>query len=116
MFFMENRRQASRLLRDEDVRVKIISAPAQPELIGSGIESETIDVSATGLRLLLEVALAVGSRLELLVMVGEQGREYRLVGDVVWRRETESAGVYLVGIKLLSAKGFELESWCTLFG
>jgi len=111
----EERRNAPRLLRDENVVVKILAAPDRPELVGTVVECSTVDVSATGLRLLLETAVAAGSRLGLEVDVTEQGGRYFLGGEVMWSRETEAAGIYLIGVQLLEGNGFEMEGWNRLF-
>lgn len=111
----EERRNAPRLLRDENVVVKILAAPERPELVGTVIECGTVDVSATGLRILLETAVAAGSQLGLEVDVADQGQRYFLGGEVMWSRETEAAGIYLIGVHLLEGNGFEMERWNSLF-
>lgn len=111
----EERRGAPRLLRDENVVVKILAAPERPELVGTVVECSTVDVSATGLRLLLETAVAAGSHLGMEVDMAESGERYTLGGEVMWSRETEAAGLYLIGVHLLEGDGAELERWNRLF-
>ena len=115
MTMPEERRTAPRLLRDESVVVKILAAPARPELVGTAVECSTVDVSATGLRLLLETPVAAGSQLGLEVDVAEHSGRYFLGGEVMWSRETEAAGLYLIGVHLLEGNGFETGRWNTLF-
>lgn len=107
----EDRRCATRLLREAEVRIKIISAPAQPDLVGQEYGCSSIDISATGLRLLLEAAVVAGSRLTLVVSLPEQ--ESALEGEVIWQRETEADGVYLVGIHFIG--GRDRDAWNSLF-
>jgi hypothetical protein len=111
----DERRNAARLLRDENVVVKILAAPTRPELVGTEIECSTVDVSATGLRLLLETPVAEGSELGLEVDVMERGERYNLGGKVMWSRQTEADGIYLIGVQLLHGGGFETERWDALF-
>ena len=111
----EERRNASRLLRDEKVIVKILDAPARPELIGKVVECSTVDVSATGLRILLETSVATGSRLGLEVTVLESDERYILGGEVMWSRETEAAGIYLIGVHLAGEEPRQLEQWRSRF-
>lgn len=111
----EERRTAPRLLRDENVVVKILAAPERPELVGTVVECSTVDVSATGLRLLLETAVAAGSHLGMEVDMAENGERYTLGGEVMWSRETEAAGLYLIGVHLLEGDGAEFERWNSLF-
>jgi hypothetical protein len=115
MAMPEERRNAPRLLRDENVVVKILAAPARPELVGTAVECSTVDVSATGLRLLLETPVAAGSQLGLEVDLTEHSDRYFLGGEVMWSRETEAAGIYLIGVHLLEGNGFETGRWSGLF-
>lgn len=115
MAMPEERRNAPRLLRDESVVVKILAAPARPELVGTAVECSTVDVSATGLRLLLETPVAAGSQLGLEVDLTENSDRYFLGGEVMWSRETEAAGIYLIGVQLLEGNGFESGRWNSLF-
>ena len=55
-----------------------------------------------GLRLLLECPVAAGSHLALEVDVSDNGEKYFLGGEVAWSRETEAAGVFLIGVHLLA--------------
>lgn len=111
----DERRDAPRLLRDENVVVKILAAPARPELVGTEIECSTVDVSATGLRILLETPVAAGSHLGLEVDVMQRGECYFLGGEVMWVRETEAAGIYLIGVHLVADEPQQLEPWRRLF-
>ncbi|MEW6647450.1 MAG: PilZ domain-containing protein [Pseudomonadota bacterium] len=115
MAMPEERRTAPRLLRDENVVVKILVAPAQPELVGTKVECSTVDVSASGLRLLLETPVETGSQLGLEVDLTEHSDRYFLGGEVMWSRETEAAGIYLIGVQLLGEDTPALQQWRSLF-
>lgn len=111
MAMTDERRTAQRFLRDERLRVKIIASPARPELVDMAVDCETVDVSTTGLRVLLTCAVVPGSQLALEVEALEQEECFFLGGVVQWSRETEAAGTYLVGVALFDATGFDLERW-----
>lgn len=115
MAMPEERRTAPRLLRDENVVVKILAATARPELVGTEVECSTVDVSATGLRLLLETPVEAGSQLGLEVELTEHSDRYLLSGEVMWSRETEAAGIYLIGVRLLGEDTPPLQQWRCLF-
>ncbi len=111
----DDRRNTTRLLRDEQVLVKIIAAPEEPELIDITVECSTVDISADGLRLLLECAVPKGAKLAMEVeMVGENERYY-LGGEVMWSHPTEADGLFIIGIRLVAGAGFELERWHSHF-
>jgi len=107
----DERRAAPRFLRDERLLVKIIASPARPQLVDTAVECATVDVSTTGLRVLLEYPVAPGSQLALEVEALEQEECFFLGGVVQWSRETEVAGSYLIGVELFDATGFDLERW-----
>lgn len=111
----EERRHRTRLLRDEHVVVKITASPESPALVGISVQCSTVDISAEGLRLLLECPLVAGSHLALEVDMSDSGEKYFLGGKVAWSRETEAAGIYLVGVQLLDDAVFQLERWRGLF-
>ena len=111
----EERRHGARLLRDEQVVVKIIAAPESPALVGLSVDCSTVDISAEGLRLLLECPIVSGSHLALEVNAGENGEKYFLGGEVAWSRETEATGIFLIGVHLLDDAVFQLERWRNLF-
>jgi len=115
MSWSSERRDARRLLRDEAVAVKIIASPENAQLVGLAVECSTVDISATGLRLLLDCKVTSGSHLALEVDMTDSEDCYFLVGQVMWVRETEAAGVFLVGIQLEEGSNFELDRWRKLF-
>jgi len=109
----EDRRGARRLLREEAVRVKILASPRHPEVAGQVIDCSTVDMSATGLRLLLEAAVEPASYLELEVEMTEPDEHILLCGEVMWSRETEAQGYFLIGVMLVD--GLQLARWQQLF-
>ncbi len=115
MSWSEERRDAHRLLRDETVVVKIIASPENPQLLGITVECSTVDISSTGLRLLVDGQVVSGSHLALEVDMTDSEDCYFLVGEVMWARETEAEGVYLVGVQLEEGSNFELDRWRQLF-
>lgn len=111
----DERRHGARLLRDEHVVVKIIASPEAPALVGIPVDCSTVDISTDGLRLLLECPVVSGSHLALEVDASEGGEKYFLGGEVAWSRETEAAGVFLIGVHLLDDTAGQLERWRSLF-
>lgn len=111
----EERRSVPRVLRDDNVVVTILAAPAQPELVGTVVSCSTIDVSAAGLCLILPTAVAAGSRLGLEVEVTEHGTCYFLGGESMWSRAADVPGQYWVGVRLLDDQCFEMARWSRIF-
>ncbi len=76
--------------------------------LGPNIAVGLLDVSETGVRLLVKVALPKGQEVEVSLLPPGHAREFRLTGQVVWSQETTD-GHHCVGIhfdKLLSYVAF----------
>ncbi len=111
----DERRHGTRLLRDEQAVVKIIASPETPALVGVSVDCSTVDISADGLRLLLECPVVRGSHLALEVEMSDNRERYFLRGEVAWSRETEATGVFLIGVHLLDDTACQLDRWRGLF-
>jgi len=111
----DERRGAYRLLRNEAVIVKITGSPASPELVGVTVECSSVDLSATGLRLLLECAVTRGAQLAMEVELADTAQRYLLAGEVRWSQQTEVAGIYLVGVQIIDADADDAKRWASQF-
>jgi hypothetical protein len=83
----------------QTVIVKIMFASASPELLGKQIKCSVADVSATGIRMLLNTDLPVDSTIDISVTLHEV-QKYFLSGKI---RKTEAAslpGMYHTSISL----------------
>jgi hypothetical protein len=109
----QERRRHRRLLREERLFVQIASVGSEPEATERTFPCSTLDVSAEGLRLLLDRPLEIGCSIELWVEVtGRQGK-YFLAGQVRWVTSTPEG--HLAGIALAPRSGDDLMAWRALF-
>jgi hypothetical protein len=113
----EDRRAEARYERKEELNMKIVFSSENPGLLGKTIDGSTIDVSASGLRIILNQPIKIDSVLDVWVNRKEQNKKYFLTGNVRWCKETEVGGIYQVGLVLRERTDTvtDLASWQALF-
>lgn len=113
----EDRRTEARYERKEELNMKIVFSSENPGLLGKTIDGSTIDVSASGLRIILNQPIKIDSVLDVWVNRKEQNKKYFLTGNVRWCKETEVGGIYQVGLVLRERTDTvtDLASWQALF-
>lgn len=119
---MENpgeRRRHQRLPRDGKVVVQIVNSSQDSIPEGTVVKCEPKDVSASGLRIQLDRAVAEGCRLELWVAISGISPKFYLAGEVKWCREmegsTEADIRHLLGVELSGEPAHDLTQWRAVF-
>ena len=112
---MSNERRTSlRGAREERLFIKVVSSPSGSPLDGVAIGCLTVDVSATGLRILIGQEIEIGSELELWVDVRGISGKFLLKGIVRWLRAENDN--YQCGVELNDhEETAELADWQELF-
>lgn len=93
-----NRRADERHERQEALSLTIVFTSQNPGLLGRTLKGSTIDVSASGLRILLKTALPPKSTIDVSITLKDDPQKYFLSGKVRWCRETEEEGTYQIGV------------------
>lgn len=93
-----NRRADKRHDHKEALSLTIIFTSQNPALLGKTLKGSTIDVSASGLRILLKTPLPADSTIDVSITLKDDPYKYFLSGKVRWCRETKEEGTYQVGI------------------
>ena len=96
----QNRRTDERHNQQEALSLTIIFTSQNPGLLGRTLKGSTIDISASGLRIMLGTALPPDSTIDVSIALKGDPDKFFLSGKVRWCRETESEGTYQVGIAL----------------
>ena len=107
----KERRQHTRQLRDERVVVQIVSSTRDTLAPGTVVRCSTKDVSAQGLRILLDQPVPEGYNLELWVEISSHPSKFYLAGAVKWCKEVDEGKRYLVGIELAEGRTEDLDTW-----
>ena len=95
----EERRVHEHMEYSEDVELKIVFTSDNPHLLGNTLKGNTVDISASGLRLSLQSPLKVNSTIDLTVILQPDCLEYFLSAKVRWCKQMED-GCYQVGVAL----------------
>ena len=109
----EDRRADPRIELQADLTVKIVFSSTAPSLLGKNLDSKTVDISASGLRISLDRPIEIDSVLDVWVTMKKQNKKYFLTGYVRWCNETDQLGVYHAGVVLRERTDTitDLRSW-----
>ncbi|MDQ1363370.1 MAG: PilZ protein [Pseudomonadota bacterium] len=113
----EERRAHRRFELADEINLKIVFSSENPGLLGRTLDGSTLDVSAGGLRILLNHPIKVDSVLDVWVTLKEQRRKFFLTGNVRWCNESDKPGIYQVGLILRERTDTvtDLRSWQETF-
>jgi len=113
----EDRRDEERFERKEELNMKIVFSSDNPGLLGKIIDGGTIDVSPSGLRIMLNQPIKIDSVLDVWVNRKQENKIYFLTGNVRWCKETDMGGIYQIGLVLRERTDTltDLASWRALF-
>ena len=95
-----NRRADKRITQREALSLTIIFTSQNPGLLGKRVKGSTMDISASGLRLMLGTALPADSTIDMSIALKDDPDKFFLSGKVRWCREAEEEGMYQIGIVL----------------
>lgn len=107
----QNQRQESRLTTEETVFIELTSAEPGVELPPDIVISNSVDLSANGLRVSVDRDLMLGSILRACVQFRDSPQRYLLVTEVKWCRPHERAGEFIAGLSLFESEGTDIQSW-----
>jgi hypothetical protein len=113
----DERRADKRFDKSEDISLKIVFSSENPGLLGKTMSGETLDVSASGMRISMERAIKIDSVLDVWVTLHDQNKKYFLTGNVRWCRPSEAGKDYQVGLVLRERTDTvtDLSSWQEAF-
>ena len=95
-----NRRADERHNQQEALSLTIIFTSQNPGLLGKTLKGSTVDISASGLRIVLGTAIPASSTIDMSIALKDNPDKFFLSGKVRWCKETEEEGTYQIGIAL----------------
>lgn len=81
-------------------------SPAFELLVG-----DSLDLSANGIRAVVDRELPLNAIYELAVDLGLQEEKLFLVGQVRWTAQAEGSDAYYVGVEILDSAGSDVQKW-----
>jgi len=108
------KRGQPRLPRDGKVFIELRAPGTGADHGGQILRADSLDASASGLRLNLEQAVTVGSILTIGVELETMGETLQLAAEVVWCQPAAEEGCYHAGFKLHNGEDSDIEAWRAL--
>lgn len=105
-----NQRQEPREPRDETIHIQVQQAPSnanQPALV---LHATTRDVSAHGFNAGSNLALPIGSLLDVLIELRDNQPAFLLAAEVRWCRPHADGG-FSIGFAVVDASGSDYQAW-----
>jgi len=97
----EDRREHKREAYHSALSLQIVFASVAPELLGKKLTAETIDISPSGLGIILDHEVPVDCTLDVRVTLKENSEKiFFLTGKVRWCKPAGETGKYAAGIAL----------------
>lgn len=110
---MSEHRRETRIEEHADVSVRIQSAPDAQALVGKIFQSQSEDISISGMKLSLDSHVPVGALLNLEVMLNNSEIKYELVAKVVWADSADDGSEREMGVILNIESNPEVDAWNT---
>ena len=107
----QDKRQESRLQTEETVFIELTSAEPGIENPPDIVISNSVDLSANGLRVTVDRDLMLGSILRACVQFRDSPQRYLLVTEVKWCRPHERTGEFTAGLSLFESEGTDIQFW-----
>ena len=107
----QDKRQESRLNTEETVFIELTSAEPGVEIPPDIVISNSVDLSANGLRVSVDRDLVIGSILRACVQFRDSPQRFLLVTEVKWCRAHERAGEFIAGLALFESEGTDIQVW-----
>ncbi len=91
--------------------IELTSAEPGVEIPPDIVISNSVDLSANGLRVSVDRDLVIGSILRACVQLRDSPQRFLLVTEVKWCRPHERAGEFIVGYPLFESEGTDIHVW-----
>ena len=107
-----DQRQEYRLSAQETVYLELTQQKHSASESGADIVvSTSLDMSANGLRVIVDQPLDAGTILRSCVLLRATGVQFVLVCEVKWARPYGEAGEFLLGLSLFESEGSDIVRW-----
>jgi len=73
--------------------------------------SQTLDISANGLRVIADRELVVGSILQSCIQCNDSAQRFILSTEVKWSHIYQKQGEYLIGLSLFESEDTDIQAW-----
>jgi len=110
-----DRREVQRLTRRDLLSVELRPSGANASAPVVVVSTETIDVSANGLRMLLPAPVAPDCLFDFCIEVKGHPQRFLLTGEARWCRRLPGQEKYEAGVLIHDGQGTDYPQWAELF-
>jgi len=106
------KRQYKRTQSSDRMFVQVVSCDKNPDLVGTTLSCNALDVSVGGLRINSYDSIPVGSRLDLWVDINSRPGKFFLTSDVRWIESAKNTtATYEIGVELQDGAATDIQEW-----
>jgi len=102
-------RQEHRLLAEESIFLQVAASSEDGAESPAMVVSHSMDISASGLLMVVDQALPIGSIYPACVVLKNPEGRFQLIAEVKWVRP--EADQWRVGLALFESEGTDIEQW-----
>ena len=107
---MTEQRKHPRQFRRQEVYLELMEEVSEEGVAARILACETVDISASGLKLYVERPVVKGTVLNLSVLSNQGDQALMLVGEVKWCRPGGDDGWYFLGLEIYDSEGSDYAS------
>jgi hypothetical protein len=106
------KREYRRTRSKDRMFVQVVSCEENPDLVGTTLSCNALDVSVGGIRINAYDHIPVGSRLDLWVDINSRPGKFFLTSDVRWVENTKhTTASYEIGVELQDGTATDIQEW-----
>jgi Tfp pilus assembly protein PilZ len=111
----QDKRMHPRLESDERLFTQVVLSADEPDLVGTTLSCQAVNLSVGGIQFRTDTALPVGALLDLWVDISSRPGKFFLAGEIRWTRAggQDECGrpVWFVGVQLKSGAATDIQQW-----
>jgi Tfp pilus assembly protein PilZ len=112
----DDQRMHPRLESDDRLFVQIVLSAADPDLVGSTVSCQALNLSVGGIQFRTDAAIPNGALLDLWVDIRNRPGKFFLAGEVRWMRPMQEGDPvdgegWLIGVQLKSGAATDILDW-----
>ncbi len=112
----EDKRAFPRLGSEDRLFAQVIDCASLPELVGTTVACQAVDVSIGGLQFTCERRIDAPARLDLWVESSDRPGKFFLVGEVRWCRPHPDGSLFNIGVQLRTGAASDFAIWRSHLG
>ena len=109
----QDERRSEERISHQATKLQIVFTSDTPSLLGKDLKGSTVDISASGLQITLNMDIPIDSTMDVRIVLDGNPKEYFLSSKVRWCKKSDQSDMYNVGLVLqdLFNTDTDYDSW-----